>query len=678
MVNEGGAVGEAKASNNSLTLSSKSPLAGGKWLHVFAKNNFPVMGGEEVTLSVNAEAVGTGRAFVGVAFAPSGGDSRLYLLSGTYGAKDFAETFEVPPGAKNAHVFFGVESKTQSLVINRASVERAAGSRSNLPAHWLPSKPNHVFPQAPGSVSDIVALDLAKLSDDEVFLATTVQGLVNRTQPRIYLYHADYDHFWAKWLLDQRFVHSIEDVPDLASLLARFPKEINGVIAYDRALPASLHAAMMIGAIKGYPATSAGVAAKYGLRVEENLTGRWKRNVDAYRELWTKYRGQFTPRVLAVHYPFMKQQGPRDYLVQQKIFTFWVSGYADNDPGGDPAAEMNFAHEVLAETPPNIPIMGWWSFGQDQGISEYEAVKLSSSYAKFLAGSEYSANLSILSGLAVPAEVFKQRPTPSVPSLGDQLAATLSVLDSGDSLWYWQRYQSKLWQDPARGRSPINWSLNPTALDVMPAVLAWFYRQATPNDLFFCALSGLGYMAPKSYGSRFKAEDRERIWREYLSQLAVYLKALDLPLVELYAGAWNEPRDGMDPIYKRFFQNIPELQGILSDFGRHEGTTPENAIEIIEGRPVFHTQMRWISWVTPDEVASQLKQEEKSVDFTLQEFLQNEPKARPGFMSGLILSWTMSPTLVERLAAKLPPDVKLMNADSLVKEFNSSRKNVPK
>ena len=152
----------------------------------------------------------------------------------------------------------------------------------------------------------------------------------------------------------------------------------------------------------------------------------------------------------------MVRQGPRDYFVQQRIFTFWVSGYSDNEPGGDPAAEMDFAHEVLADTPPNIPVMGWWSYSDNKGIPEYDAVRLCSSYAKFLSGSEFCTNLSVLSGIKVPAEVFRQTAHHTQPTPGfspSKLYATMTVIDSGDSQWYWQDYQHGLWEDPAAAMS---------------------------------------------------------------------------------------------------------------------------------------------------------------------------------------------------------------------------------
>ena len=52
------------------------------------------------------------------------------------------------------------------------------------------------------------------------------------------------------------------------------------------------------------------------------------------------------------------------------------------------------------------------------------------------------------------------------------------------------------WFDPDRGRVPMNWGINPLMAQMFPAMLAYYYDTATPDDYFFAGCSGAGYTYP--------------------------------------------------------------------------------------------------------------------------------------------------------------------------------------
>ena len=58
--------------------------------------------------------------------------------------------------------------------------------------------------------------------------------------------------------------------------------------------------------------------------------------------------------MLACLYP-ENADGLRDYLYQQRVFTFWFSGLIDGAlPGGNPTDEAQVMEEVLANVSANI------------------------------------------------------------------------------------------------------------------------------------------------------------------------------------------------------------------------------------------------------------------------------------------------------------------------------------
>ena len=86
---------------------------------------------------------------------------------------------------------------------------------------------------------------------DETHFVTTIQGIVNRTQPQLYLYlvggkSATVDHFWLSrmrdpgaWLAEK----PLQALPTLNSLVSQFRSSIKGLVVYDGSVPATSCAA---------------------------------------------------------------------------------------------------------------------------------------------------------------------------------------------------------------------------------------------------------------------------------------------------------------------------------------------------------------------------------------------------------------------------------------------------
>jgi hypothetical protein len=92
------------------------------------------------------------------------------------------------------------------------------------------------------------------------------------------------------------------------------------------------------------------------------------------------------------------------------------------------------------------------------------------------------------------------RPRPAA-TLRNRVYLTLTF-GEGDNIQYCQRRMRDLWDDPERGDVPVNWTVSPLLADIGPALLAYYRRTATANDLLISGPSGAGYTYPGSWCRR--------------------------------------------------------------------------------------------------------------------------------------------------------------------------------
>lgn len=69
------------------------------------------------------------------------------------------------------------------------------------------------------------------------------------------------------------------------------------------------------------------------------------------------------------------------------------------------------------------------------------------------------------------------------------------VGDYDAAAWLYQQLP-RMWNDPARGSTPLSWAFNPNLAERFPLGLAWARERRTPNDGFVAGDSGAGYLNP--------------------------------------------------------------------------------------------------------------------------------------------------------------------------------------
>jgi len=506
-----------------------------------------------------------------------------------------------------------------------------------------------LFPAGNSLAETILVSDLRNASSGERLLAITLQGKINSMkESQIYLLLAEWDLFWLDRLREKGYIRTTVEA-DLQGLLDRYGDIFDTAVVPDDHVPATINVATMMAALSNAIVVEPQcLDLLAGEKRLEDLRGRWQRDVDAYR--WAKVHlwPEMNPKVLACYNPSSCPHFLRDYLVSNKIFTFWITSQDGEDRTVSfHEEEKAFAESLFLATSPPTPILGFWHSGSDPGIHEYTGVGWAGEYGVLTVPCDFATNMSLLSGvrsdLSRAVKHYHARSDAAKISLDQgKVYVAFHVIESGDAPSYWQNRQYKVWEDPVRGSVPIHWSLGPGLLELMPPIAEWFLEHASARDQFFLGISGAAYVHP--YRGLFqKTNDPEGLWVEYLSLTGNYLRILGLDAVGLYTDSWKPfIRDSQDPVTLRFAEGIPGIRFLLLGMGRDHGVTVSNAIyELGRDRVmVCHILTRWLpEWTRFSR--------QEQIDWLVREIRCQTPEIRPAFMNVMALSWVYGPEEIQ-------------------------------
>ena len=530
-----------------------------------------------------------------------------------------------------------------ALAPKRVPLPAASGTPKDLArrTRFWPSA--ELFPKSKTPDPKLLVFDLRKQTRDWQFLLYSLQGLVNREKPRIYYITNDQDQQWLDWMLKRGWIQSTETLTKPEELLARFRGSVKGAVVPDSSLPATKNVATMIAGVEEGVVVSPRLAKRLSLPVIADLRGRWKTSVEAYRWALDTLWPRMNHDLLACLWPDNMEL--RDYLVENKIFIFWIPGQLDGASAyATPNEEMRFAEELLARTPPNTPIMGYSWAGQDIGIGEGGGVTLFSEFGKFLVGSVGSADLSVHSGIRV--EKFRQPVSPAPKLEADKVYVCFAISDGDNLPVVTGNNWPQLWADKTRGEFPLGWTISPAAALLIPGVVDYYYATATSNDTFMAAVSGVGYCYPDSYASRFRASDRARVLDDFLGLTDATMRTMDLRAVcpSLAGGE-----------IRRYAERIRSARSVFPDYGRTVTTYDEATFVSARGLPVFRAATTW------DQGASKAEQISSLVAQIRGMAAQN----RPAFLHVFICNWFWDLPAMKAALKELGPDYVAVGPDQL-------------
>jgi len=542
----------------------------------------------------------------------------------------------------------------KETALGRAPAAVPTGKPSNLvPVREKRPFPD-IFPKSAPPAAELLVCDVRKERPDMRLLLFCLQGLVNRRQPVVYLITHPYDETWLDHMKTRGWIRkTLPTTPE--DLLKRFRNVYKGIIITDPLFPATRNAATMLASVNDVLPASPRLAKKLGLPVVDDLRGRWRTNVEVYRWAFDHLWPRLNHHVIACLWP--DHLALRDYLVLNRIFIFWLSGPLDGaEDYASPQEEIEAAEQFLARMPSNIPVMGYPWAGKDVGIGEGPGVSLFAEFGKYLVGSIDCANLSVHSGLRIPA--LKQRPAPPPPKLDPNKVYYSFIISDGDNLpvlMYHNFPDKTYWRSDVRGQLPLGWSVSPSARVLIPDILDWYYRGASPNDDFLCAVSGIGYTYPDLYGKRFREPYRKAAFDGFLGQTAAGMKACDLREAWIMNASTPE-------LFRRYAEKIPFLDALFPDYGKKVSSYADATFPTARNVPVFRAVSSCAGMrrtPTVEEKARSLADEVRAMT----------PKQRPAFLHVFVLNWFADLPALQAAARLLGPDYVCVRPDHLAALF---------
>jgi hypothetical protein len=472
-------------------------------------------------------------------------------------------------------------------------------------------------------------LDVADLSEataDQQLLLTTLQGIVNRTRPRIFLLQPQNEGLYT-WLDDLDIGYTVASDP--MSLLTSYRSEITGAVLYDSNVAGTVNVATTLAGLHDAVATSAELASSAGLPVIADLTGKFTADLDAYTWAVTNLWPHTTHRMMIGLDPGISGY-LRDYAVANRGFAAFL------DPGVP--AELALLEQILSDIPQGSPYLGWWP---SDVTGESDGTQVTSQYGLFVVASDYSANLTVFGGARSPVSGARQRS--EVLVLENKIYVTFTVTD-GDNLQYDQHRMRQIWDDPNRGTVPLNWTVQPLGVDAAPAFLSYYQRTATGDDYFMSGPSGAGYVYPGDWPAGTLGL-YTGMTRRYFD-----LTGIDAPTILNRYGGQDVSMD--EATARRYVTDVRPL-GVLEAWGDYTWTTSAAGTT-----PLSY------SWL-----ASTVAEAQQAIAAASQGWDGSVPL----FLSIGIDAWNLAPTDVLTIASSLSDDYAVVRGDqyfSLIRKMN--------
>lgn len=439
---------------------------------------------------------------------------------------------------------------------------------------------------------NLYAVNTSNLLPDERVTISTLQGYVNRVQPRILLVEpGDIPPFtWAETfgLSWTNYSTRGSDTNSPYHVMLKFQDYIHGIVIYDISQNINFrNVASTIAHIYGFLPVTQTVwdqMQAVGVTVPDTQIidiRDWEENtsLEMYERVYNEYWPRVTHRLLLSANPGHCFDHARDIIAAVGGAVVWL----DTTNAEERELYQRFVRD-MAHNPYTALVLGWFT-------TERSGITAGSVYGVSTVPADYFISGTVFGGITGNADPHDRTiHYPAVPpraQLENRPYIAVYMTD-GDNIQYVQRFMRRLWDQADerqnRGQVPINWTMSPALVDIGPGILNWFYSQASDMEQFVAGPSGMGYLMPTNTihepGARVLDFLTEQPYIDrFVSLTERYMEMSGLRVITIWDNATPEVRDAFAEIgrflYGMTVQNFrdgivrPGTHGDRLHFARH-------------------------------------------------------------------------------------------------------------
>lgn len=463
---------------------------------------------------------------------------------------------------------------------------------------WMPELPQaaKIIDVVPQSGTDTAAGDLA---------ARSLQGLINKTQPRIYIAEDWYretidveqlrqkiiEVYGERELNQLKLVKNHEIDKTFWTLFKKYGNAVKKLYIYDNTLPDSINVAVMLagrnngiavdsdlaGQLADYGLPSEDVVKKYGFKDHIQINQWIKENMISKSNNKTVF--VLNPGGRDEYSDFLPQA--YDLAIATDSLIIHLNPYLKS--------EVALQTEILDQYPSDTLVIGW--AGADV---EGDYVKSVSSAGKSVVCTDWGyANGSLWGGFQKFVSSEKQPVIPEKYPVSNDTTYVAFCVSDGDAWHYSARDLLSFWNQDVRGSVPIGWTVPALFSEASPLMLRYLYNTKSDSDEFIQGPSGYGYV--------YAGKMPEEAYDNYLKKSKVIMTVMGLNMVNYWdqsSGSNSMTGDNLDIIKKYAEQVKPAAifrghdgdgsyymdgkTAIIQEVGNNSGAGTKSAQDIID------------------------------------------------------------------------------------------------